>query len=518
MPVPYIIFHMTKHLMNILLAIFSGVLGFLAFPPFEYHFLAWFAFVPLFIAVRSCGIREACGYSYLAGIVFFAGLLSWLVNVSVPGALILMAYMAVFYALFGAAANIIFRHEKDIMAVPCVWVMIEYIRGHLFTGFPWGLLAYSQYKETGIIQIADVTGAYGVSFLIVVFNTAIFAFVIKMHKKVHYLMLAGVLLVISYMYGINRLNDSMVWGSPRVSVVQGNIPQQDKWDPSFSEDIIKTYSDLNAKAAADKPDMIIWPESSYPYLFEEKGQAEDDLKAIVGIGGVPVLAGIVNSENGKTYNSAFLFDSKGVVAGKYAKMHLVPFGEFIPFEDLFPSFRDHIDKPIGNFARGAKAVTLPMRASRTTLDLNGVVNRQTVFYKFGVLICFEDVFPYISREFVHDGADLLVNMTNDAWFGDTGALRQHMQASVFRAIENKVPVIRAANTGISCFISPTGEVLSRVEENGKDMSVRGVLTYNVNVYRGKTFYTKHGDIFALFTVAMLILLLVSEFIPTKKRA
>lgn len=509
---------MTKHITNILLAVLSGVLGFLAFPPFEYHFLAWISLVPLFMAVRSCGAKEAIGYSYLSGIVFFGGLLSWLVNVSVPGALILMAYMAVFYALFGTAANIIFRREKDIMAVPCVWVMIEYIRGHLFTGFPWGLLAYSQYKETAIIQIADVTGAYGVSFLIVVFNTAIFAFAAKMQKKIHYLMLAGILLVISYMYGINRLNDNMVWGSPRVSVVQGNIPQDDKWDPSSAEEILKIYSGLTAKAAADRTDMIIWPESSYPYIFQEKGPEEEDLKAIAGACGAPILAGIVNSENGKTYNSAFLFDPKGTISGKYSKTHLVPFGEFIPFESFFSSLRDNIDKPIGNFTRGNEAVILPMRSSRVTTDLNGVVNKQTVFYKFGVLICFEDVFPYISREFVHDGADFLVNITNDAWFGDSGAPRQHMQASVFRAVENKVPVIRAANTGISCFISPAGEILARVEENGRDMSVRDVLTCNVNVYRGRTLYTKHGDLFALFTVVMLILLLVSEFLSTKKHA
>lgn len=509
---------MRKHLINITLAILSGVLGFLAFPPFEYAILGWVCLVPLLIAVRSCTVKEAFLYSYIAGVVFFSGLLYWLTNVSVPGTIATVVYIAVYYALFGAAANIVLRRSMDLMALPFVWVILEYVRGHLFTGFPWGLLGYTQYNTTAVIQIADVTGAYGVSFLVAALNAALFAVVTRSGRKIHYLMTALVFILISVMYGTNRLNDQMIWGTPRLSVVQGNIPQDEKWDPAAAENILKVYSELTSQAAKDKPDMIIWPESSYPYLVGEGGDPAEEVRFMAAEANIPMLIGAVGSDGEQYYNDALLFGDRGELVGKYTKLHLVPFGEYIPFERFMPSFRDMIDKPIGNFTRGKKPVLLKLRSRRAYAGAGGVLNREILFYKFGVMICFEDVFPYIARELVADGADFLVNLTNDAWFGDTAAPAQHMQASVFRAVENRVPVIRAANTGISCFIAASGKILSRVEVNGKDIFVRGIDTQDVKVFRGRSYYVRRGDVFIAFAAAILGIFMLVQIFFRKKQA
>ena len=507
---------MRKHLVNITLAILSGILGFMAFPPFGYAVLAWVCLVPLLIAVRSCTVKEAFLYSYISGVVFFSGLLYWLVNVSVPGTMITVMYIAVYYALFGAAANIVSRRSTDLMALPFVWVVLEYVRGHLFTGFPWGLLGYTQYKTTAVIQIADITGAYGVSFLVAALNAAFYAVVTRSGRKIHYLMTALVFVLIAAMYGTNRLTDQMIWGTPRLSVVQGNIPQDEKWDPASAEDILKVYSELTALAAKEKPDMIIWPESSYPYLVEEGGDAAEEVRFMAAQADIPILIGAVGSDGSRYYNDALLFNERGELAEKYTKMHLVPFGEYVPFEALMPSFRDIIDKPIGNFTRGEKPALMKLRSRRAYAGPGGTLNREILFYKFGVMICFEDVFPYIARESVMDGADFLVNITNDAWFGDTAAPEQHLQASVFRAVENRVPVIRAANTGISCFISASGEILSRVNTGGKDTFVRGIDTQDVKVFRGRAYYTRRGDIFIALSAAILGIFMLIEIFLRKK--
>lgn len=500
---------MNKHAINISLAVLSGVLGFLAFPPFEFSFLAWICLAPLLFAVRSCSPKEAILYSYIAGLVFFSGLVYWLVNVSIPGYMLLVLYMAVYYALFGAASNLVFRNNMDIMALPFVWVVLEYVRGYLFTGFPWGLLAYSQYKILSLIQISDVTGSYGVSFLIASFNTALFAFLARSARKVHYTMTTLILVVLCTIYGVQKLNSSTMWGGVRLSVVQGNIPQEEKWDPDLAEKILKVYTELTAKAAQAKPDLIIWPESSYPYLIGEGVNLPDEISFLASQADAPILAGIVDSRDGNSYNSAYLFDKKGEIADKYSKLHLVPWGEYIPYEKSISFVRGIIDKPIGDFAPGSRETLFRLKVSRTSRSGDSL-NRATTFYKFGVLICFEDVFPYIARESVENGANFLVNMTNDAWFGDTGAPAQHLQASVFRAVENKVPVVRAANTGVSCFINPDGEILSRVQEKGKDIFVRGVATGEVVAYKGRTYYTRNGDHFIFLSAGILVFFLLAR--------
>ncbi len=500
---------------KISLAALSGVLAFLAFPPFEFTYLAWVCLVPLFLALKETSLKSSFWYSYLAGLVFFGGLLSWLVNVTIPGTIILVLFLSLFYGAFGLIANICLRYSMDLFVLPFAWVVIEYTRGGVFSGFPWGLLGHAQYREINLIQIADITGAYGVSFLMVAFNVAAYALFTRAKRRIAYMVLAFIFLVMATAYSAFKTQNFHVWGNPEISVVQGNVPQLMKWDPHFAKSILENYNELTKEAARDKPDMIVWPETSYPYLAADEENPAKDIGDLSKKLKTPILAGVIYEGRGGYYNSAMLFDKEGSLQKKYLKLHLVPFGEYVPFEEYISFLRGYIDKPIGDFERGDEFTFFRLKSVETEKNKpDGSRMRQTNFYSFGALICFEDIFPYIAREYARKGANFLVNMTNDAWFGDTGAPRQHLQSSVFRAVENRTPVIRAANTGVSCFVDSNGAVLSVMQEGGKEVLVRGHSTGSVKVLRGRTFYTRYGDVFVYFCAFMVILLFVTEKLLT----
>jgi len=504
--------------MKMLLAVSSGILSFLAFPPFEFAFLAWVALVPMLCVFRyEVSIKEAFFYPFLAGVIFFSGLLSWLAGVTIPGMIILIIVLSSLYGIFGLGVKYVLKASVNFLAIPLMWVILEYTRGFIFTGFPWGLLAYSQYTNLNLIQIADLTGAYGVSFIIAAVNTAFAAWGFRLKRKVAYLMTALLLIVVAVTYGIFKFKNYYVRGSFKASVVQGNIPQDHKWDAAFADEIIEKYVNLTEKTVEqDSPDMVIWPETAYPYLVENMTEAPPEIAAFIEKWKTPLLAGVVVKRGDEYFNSAMLFDQDAKVSGFYSKTHLVPFGEYIPFKKAFSFLREHIDKPIGNFERGGdydifriKSVVLSSSEKAKT--------RRTDFYKFGVLICFEDVFPYITRKFVKKGANFMVTITNDAWFGKTAAAREHLQASVFRAVENRVPMIRAANTGISCFIDSTGKILKVAKKNGKEIFVSAFLADYINMYVGRVYYTTYGDVFMLFCGVVLILLVGIEKILKKAK-
>ena len=508
---------MKKNFRDISLAALSGVLTFLAFPPFEFAFLGWVCLVPLLAVIRKDNPRQNFRYAYLSGVVFFGCLLYWLVNVTVPGMVILVAILSVFYGLFGLLAGYVLKYSMDLLLLPFVWVVLEYLRSNLFTGFPWGLLGHTQYKNINLIQVADITGAYGISFLLVIFNMAVFAWFTRSGRKIAYMMVALLFMMIATTYGMRRLNnDQHIWGSPRISVVQGNIPQQLKWDAKFAKDIIKEYTGLTMETAKDAPDMIIWPETAYPYLVEKGKTGAEEIDALASQIEIPVLAGIIYTENGVYYNSAAVFNGKQKPADIYNKIHLVPFGEYVPLGRSLSFLRNHIDKPIGDFGKGEEYTLLPVKSTRSSYAANGTIQRQTNFYKCGVLICFEDIFPYITRGFVQKGANFIVNITNDAWFGETAASRQHLQSSVFRAVENRVPVVRSANTGISCFIDPAGRISPGVDVEEKEIFVSGFATGNIDIYIGRTVYTVYGDIFVYFCGFMMALLFIMAGFFLKK--
>ncbi|MDD5634488.1 MAG: apolipoprotein N-acyltransferase, partial [Candidatus Omnitrophica bacterium] len=324
-------------------------------------------------------------------------------------------------------------------------------------------------------------------------------------------------LVMAAAYASYTEKSFSVWSSPKISVLQGNIPQNQKWDEKYSGEIISIYGKLTEEASREGADLIVWPETAYPYLVvspeEEPKEVKDDAKKY----GIPILAGAVCAVGENYYNSAILYDKEGKVVSIYNKTHLVPFGEYIPCGKYLDCLRNYIDKPIGSFTRGSELKLFSLNTSSDTAKNPDVIIRKTNFNKFGVLICFEDIFPYLTREFVGRGANFMINITNDAWFGETAASRQHLQASVFRAVENRIPVIRAANTGVSCFIDPSGRITSSVEQGGKEIFVRGISTANINIIKQKARYTLYGDVFVQFSLIMLIVIGVTGTLLRKIR-
>ncbi|MDD5439590.1 MAG: apolipoprotein N-acyltransferase [Candidatus Omnitrophica bacterium] len=478
---------------RIILAVSGAFLLVAAHPSLNYEFLAWCGLVPLFIALDGCGPKGRFLVGYCFGVVFFGGILYWLVNVSVPGAVGLVLILALLPAIFSLYP--ITGAVQDIVAVPGLWVLTEGIRTYLGTGFPWALLGYSQYLNLKVIQIADITGVYGVSFLIVAVNVLIFTHFFK--RSGDRWLQASVccaLLVFTLFYGFWNLRQPYSAKPVSIGIIQGNIPQDRKWDPNYKRSIVNTYCDLSEQAATAGPDIIMWPETAVPDVLDGDDETMERLSAVARSSGACLLAGAIKEKEGKYYNSAYLMSPEGQIVSSYDKMHLVPFGEYVPFDRYVSWFRTLIDKPIGDFNFGQDWTLFKIRSVTTEREDNRIM-REIRFNDFGVLICFEDIFPDIARGFVNRGALFLVNITNDAWFGKTSAPFQHLSASVFRAVENRVPLVRAANTGVSCIINQNGAIKTAIKKNGEETFVAGYAVGSIYPVMRRTVYTLYGNAF-----------------------
>ena len=473
-----------------------------------YHFpdlwvLAFFALVPYFFAVSGKFPHQSFKSSYFFGFLFFAGMGWWLTMVNAFGTVLLTAYLALYFAIFGYLACH-FINSKDLKSVffaGAVWTALEYLRGWLIGGLPWALLSYSQWKNVPFIQIADIVGAFGVSFLLLILNLLIFRILTlaRTRQKEALKFFAVLCLTVGGIvgYGYWKIDPSEpptgVERHLRVSVVQGNIPQDQKWNAKIKSIIFEKYKRLTSMAALEKADLIIWPETSFPGYLEDEPVLASRLRGVVRQSKADVLVGaptMGNLDEGlKFYNSAILYDSNGEEKKRTHKIHLVPFGEYIPFEPIMGVLRRWVD--IGHFTSGEE---------RTIFVAESHHQPRPVKARFGVLICFEDIFPWLVHDFSSRGVDFLVNITNDAWFGKTAAPYQHAAASVFRAVENRVPVIRAANTGLSCVISPEGRVLASVSDRGEEIFVTGQTNYELMLKKSSSFYAHFGDLFFLLTV------------------
>lgn len=495
----------------LLSSILSGVFLALPFNNGKLWIFAWFAFVPLFLALEGKSLKQTFLLFFVTGVTFWAGTVYWLANVTLTGTILLVLYLALYFAVFGLIIRPATRKSEPyiILFIPAVWVLLEYIRGHLLTGFPWALLGYSQYLNLPVIQIADFTGAWGISFLIILVNAAlveiIWSLKMKLLPRLKIIVIPIVLLfVLVLAYGFFRLSffkPALVVSNPvKVSVIQGNIPQESKWDPDARDLIMQNYFKLTSGALKDNPDLIIWPEASLPVVLEEDPEYFIKLRGYLNTINTPLLFGSVTTRGGLYYNSALLLDGQGRQLGQYDKLHLVPFGEYIPFRNVM-KFLDTI-APIGDIASGK---------NYTIFKLPGYAQG------FGVLICFEDVFPELARSFVYRGAGVLVNITNDAWFGKTPEAYQHLAASVFRAVENRVYLARCANTGVSAFISPVGDITSAVsDQDGNNIFVSGYAAETVHfINRKPSFYNLYGDVFAL--ACFLFLFYVIIFLKRGKK-
>ncbi len=435
-----------------LLILRSSFLLILSYPPFDLGWLAWGAFVPWLLSLEKATPRQAFLRSTVVGLLFFGGTIWWIGHVTIPGLVLLVAYLALFFGAWGWLANrFVVRGSWFVMlGLAGAWVLLEILRSILLTGFGWNLLAHTQWNWIPIIQIADVASVYGVSFLVALVNIAVWQAV----RGQKLCLLLSVLCLLSvWSYGTLRLRQLSDPSFPSftVAVVQGNIPQTQKWDEAFAEAIWKRYEWLTQEAAKSRPDLILWPETAVPDYLEDPGVSAR-VTRIASEVKVPLLVGgPFGVDSGDVFNSAALIDPEKGIVERYDKLHLVPFGEYVPLGPLLSWLRRFI--LMGDFSPGHRwtVFSLPVIAR------SGATNQSLP--SFSVLICFEDLFPGLARRFVREGARWLVVITNDAWFGRSAASLQHTQCSVFRAIENRVWVVRAANTGWSGFIDPAGRRL-----------------------------------------------------------
>lgn len=479
--------------MSLILCLSSAVLLALPFCNGKFWFLAWIGFIPLFILLENKTKTRAFLFSYFTGAIFWSLTIYWLIHVTLIGTAILVLYLALYFGIFGLFFVHFYRRFAAgfrLFAVTAgLWVILEYIRGALFTGFPWALLGYSQYLNLSVIQISDLTGAWGVSFLIIMVNVSVKEAIGCSRQSKKAFFLPALILILSLGYGYCRLNLRPPASSPqlvRVSVVQGNIPQELKWNVASRDFIIKKYLDISRQASKDNPDLIIWPEAALPVVLEEEPAYFSSVKDLARETKTALLLGAVTARDGFYYNSAVLVSAEGELQGRYNKLHLVPFGEYIPLRKVF-TFLETV-APIGDIEKGKGHTVFAAPA------------------KFSALICFEDLFPEISRKFAKSGAGFLVNITNDAWYKKTSAALQHFQASVFRAVENRMPLVRCANTGISGFIGPDGKIISLIRDKwGRDIFVSGYDTQAIAASSGKlSFYSRFGDIFPAICLLFVI--------------
>ena len=498
--------------------IISALFLILSFPNYNLEFLAWVAFVPLFFALEGLNARQSFLLAYLWGVLFFLGTIYWLIHVTLPGMIGVVLYLAVYFGLYGLLINMSARGSGSgvrglglLFFAPAAWVTLEWLRGNLFTGFPWALLAYSQSFNLPVIQIADIFGAYGISFLVVMVNVALFLGMKNLIQKksdAMPLVITLICFICALAYGYYRLNNLFTGEMVKVAVVQGNIPQDKKWDAHFRQEIMARYERLTIMAAEERPDIIIWPETSVPGFLTSERDLLERIGTLTQKVHIPLVVGAPHEDGKKKevyYNSAFLISDDGQIQNRYDKMHLVPFGEYIPQKKIFSFVEKYAPLPIGDFSHGTEFTVfkLPIeRRLRTDTQRWHLVKNVL----FSSLICFEDIFPELSRNFVKNGATILVNITNDAWFKRSSAPYQHAQASVFRAVENRVNVIRAANTGFSCFIDQKGRVVKSLVGEGGSIFVEGVTSCDVTVARTRTFYGTFGDMFAYLCIGAVIVM------------
>ncbi|MBI5328093.1 MAG: apolipoprotein N-acyltransferase [Deltaproteobacteria bacterium] len=524
-------------LIDFLLITFSGVMLIAAFPPIDIGFFAWVGMAPFFFALNNtgvrgqrAGVRKGAGISLpefgkrgfllglLWGIIFFLGTVYWVVNsmvnyggvpffTSILVLLLLVLYLALFFAVFGFGVSFVLSIKTNLLLkvlfASSLWVALEYIRANMITiGFPWVLLGYSQSSLLPLIQITDITGVYGVSFLIVMVNMFILFAIqaksskFKQDKEVSTAgfhlspflksgFVVSFILIIVLIYGFFRIYEtdkaSQNWKALKIGIAQGNVDQGRKWDLAFKRETVDIYKNLSMTLARQGARLIVWPETAIPfYLQSDKELGPEvfnlprDANAYLFTGNDTYGVGLGGEI--KYYNSALLISPKGELIGKYDKIHLVPFGEYVPLKKYLP-FIHKLVVGVGDFSSGKWL---------KPLELDG--------YSFGVLICFESIFPELARGFINEGAGFLVNITNDAWFGRTSAPYQHFSQAIFRAVENKVFLIRAANTGVSGVVDPVGRIILKSDIFTREAMAGYIKIRDINQF---TFYSRYGDIFAI---------------------
>ena len=489
-------------------ALISGCLLALAFPKIDLSFFAWVGFIPLLWLIQEQTPKRAFLLGWTAGMGFYLCTVYWVVHtiglysnipplIAVGPLLMMCAILASYTGLFSAGLRFAQQRGGSILLIgPPLWVTCEWLRSFFFIGFPWVNLGYSQHQHLNLIQFVEFTSVYGLSALVMFVNLIVFTCWNASNRRRTQLLATAVILVIG-LSAWGSWRRAQITALPptrhlRVGLIQGNIPQDTKWHPNAQEETMVRYERLTREAVARGATLVIWPETAAPFFFQadtlpDATYRERLLQLAVAIK-TPILFGSpafkINGVKISLFNRAYLLSSNAAIVDSYDKIQLVPFGEYIPFHYLL-FFLEKLVVGIGDFAAGTEQTVFSLPQAR-----------------FSVLICYEGVFPSLTRGFVSRGAELLVNITNDAWFGRTSAPYQHLVMEAMRAVENRVPLVRAANTGFSAVVDIDGRIRSRT-----NLYETTLLVEDLSWPQVTSFYAIHGDVFVWLCVVSSSLML-----------
>ena len=530
-------------------AIISGFLAAAVFPPFDQTWLAWVALVPLCATILFSGenanhrwLRDLI-LGYVAGLAFFWTCFFWMTTVSALGWFTLQFYLGLYFAVWAWFCGLMRPRVRKIVArdkwsemlararpetapagspwlssghnlflalsLAAAWVALEWIRGWMFTGFGWNGLGVALHGTWPLIQIAEFTGVAGVTFLVVFCNVILTTTARRIWEETragsmrpHFdLTLTLVGLVAVFTWGLTAVQTRPASRPLRATLVQANVPRTEKFDVRYKQTIFDKFSRLSkiALTPASGIDLMIWPESSMPAPVLEDQETFEFVSQIAGSNKVDLLLGAIDEEPHQVYNAALLFPPEGDPQ-LYRKVHLVPFGEYVPFRHSFPLFAEIIgDQVPEDFDAGKEFTVFQLSNNRG---------------KVAPLICFEDTIGELTRQFALRGADFFANVTNDGWFLRSAGSRQHLANAIFRCVENRRPMVRAANTGVTCFVNEFGRVTQILRDDQGSIFEEGTLTGEINIANepALTFYTQHGELFAktcaAFAFAVLIIRLL----------
>ena len=523
-----------------MLAALSALLLFLSFPNANLFPFAWVALVPLFIAFRGAPNRKSAFWiGYLTGFLFFGGLLIAIallypyanIFATMFGYLLLVGYTALYFGVFPILMRMVPWRSGVLfpVAAAAIWTALEWVRSWLMTGFPWGSIGYSQWNNLLGIQIASLVGVHGISFVIVLFNAGIATMLCNRHRwrqEIPALVLPLILTCLCFGYGAFQLRDAVPIDQAsdttpnetlNIALVPGNIPQLEKWDVRQFPQILQRYINLTHTAVQANPGLIVWPETAirsealtgeWPTYYRRFLLMLRDIATPILIG-TAIVGDEIDETIGKSYrratekakdaniyNRVLSIAPDGEITGDYAKMHLVPFGEYVPLTHLLPDFVPNFIqfKP---FAHGKSVNLLPV--------FNVKNNTEQKKIEVGASICFESVFPDEFRRPVQKGARVMGIFTNDAWFKGTAFPELHLSMAPFRAVENRITVFRCANGGFTCVVDRWGRITtSLITPDTTQQVLMASVPLLSTSERKQTLYTRYGDWFPILCAILCI--------------
>ncbi len=472
----------------------------LSFPPFPTGLIVTVVLVPFFFYLRGKNFWEAFRGGYTVGLIWAGGTVYWIAWATGIGFLGVVLILPLYFAFFAVFQAWLLKRwgETSFVVAPFLWTGVEIISSWGTLGFPWNSLAYTQTYYPPLIQYVSITGAYGVTFWVVLLNVLFYFLLTNLKSRRRcFIPLGGIVFLVVLAWGHGRWvlsRESKPEEKVTLALVQGNIDPYKKWTPSFIDSNFAVYRRLTRIAQREKTDMIIWPETATPCYLRYRYSYLKRVKSQVDSLGIPLLTGSPDyawddQRSVRRYNGALLIYPNSWTIDRYYKMHLVPFSERVPFVETIPFLHDlsqKMDLDIGDFSPGDSVVVFAFTPPSMQREI-----------RFSVVICYESVFPYLVRRFIKRGAQFLVVITNDGWFGRTSGPYQHAQIAVFRAIENRVWVVRCANTGISEFIDPFGRIQART-----GIYEEAVLAGSVALGGGNTFFVKRGPFFIILILVI----------------